>query len=772
MAQKREETAIKREMRFNAYWVYGLFILAGLFAMARLVWVMLPTTQTAYNAKRLQSRIYRTDTLISRRGSILARDGEPLATSILRYRIDFDMGSEGFDDEELFRENVDSLSKLLAAFFKDRTAQQYRQLMLNERKKHCRWVYSHDSLVRRSSDLLTWAVDVLRGDDVQILKIDTAIRDHSPVQILPAPVDFNEWQELSTYPILNGNMGVTFKKHILDQRVYPYGELGRRTLGMVTDNVSEEDKQKARGQYGIESVYSDYLKGQNGRMLRQRIAPGFSATINSDSNIMASDGMDLLTTIDIDIQNAADAALRKQLTEQQAIWGTTMVMDVKTGDLLAMVNLGETSPNSGVYYEKENYALSRRIEPGSTFKLMSLLALTEDCGLPITQEYQTHHGNKVEVGYKGPKVEDDHDIGGMVDMKTATAQSSNVYFAEAIYQNYKDDPQRYLNFLKRMHMYEDVGFTNMEEKLPRIPDPKKKQGLGRWSTHSLPNMGYGYAIEMPPIRTLVLYNAIANGGRMMAPRLIKEIRRAGEVEESFSPRVLVDKVCSDQALSIIQECLNETARTGTTKRYFTDSLTFRVGSKTGTAIVAQDGNGNGAVYGRYYLATVVAYFPADNPKYTVMTAIHTDRDRRKAYYGASLAGPVVRDVVNYIYYRDEEWHKALPSAETRQVPVRVKGGNIAQIRRVADKFSPRISFTDREGWGVTRMDTLYNVDVRTIEDNNLMPNVVGMGLKDALYLLESRGLDVSFSGSGMVRWQSIPAGRKIAAGENVSITLK
>ena len=772
MAQKREETAIKREMRFKAYWVYGLFILAGLFAMARLVWVMLPTTQTAYNAKRLQSRIYRTDTLISRRGSILARDGEPLATSILRYRIDFDMGSEGFDDEELFRENVDSLSKLLAAFFEDRTAQQYRQLMLNERKKHCRWVYSHDSLVRRSSDLLTWAVDVLRGDDVQILKIDTAIRDHSPVQILPAPVDFNEWQELSTYPILNGNMGVTFKKHILDQRVYPYGELGRRTLGMITDNVSEEDKQKARGQYGIESVYSDYLKGQNGRMLRQRIAPGFSATINSDSNIMASDGMDLLTTIDIDIQNAADAALRKQLTEQQAIWGTTMVMDVKTGDLLAMVNLGETSPNSGVYYEKENYALSRRIEPGSTFKLMSLLALTEDCGLPITQEYQTHHGNKVEVGYKGPKVEDDHDIGGMVDMKTATAQSSNVYFAEAIYQNYKDDPQRYLNFLKRMHMYEDVGFTNMEEKLPRIPDPKKKQGLGRWSTHSLPNMGYGYAIEMPPIRTLVLYNAIANGGRMMAPRLIKEIRRAGEVEESFPPRVLVDKVCSDQALSIIQECLNETARTGTTKRYFTDSLTFRVGSKTGTAIVAQDGNGNGAVYGRYYLASVVAYFPADNPKYTVMTAIHTDRDRKKLYYGASLAGPVVRDVVNYIYYRDEEWHKALPSAETRQVPVRVKGGNIAQIRRVADKFSPRISFTDREGWGVTRMDTLYNVDVRTIEDNNLMPNVVGMGLKDALYLLESRGLDVSFSGGGMVRWQSIPAGRKIAAGENVSITLK
>ena len=752
--------------------VHWIFILLSLCVILRLMWVMLPITETAKNAARLESRIFQSDTVISRRGSILARDGEPLATSILRYRIDFDMGSEGFDDDEVFRENVDSLSKLLSAFFKDRTPAEYRRLMLDERKKHCKWVYSHDSLVRRSSDLFTWIMDNLRGDDVQILKVDTAVRDHHPVQILPRAVDFNEWQTLSKYPILNNNMGVTYKKHILDQRVYPYGELGRRTLGRVTTNVSKEDKQSARGQYGLENVYADYLRGQNGRMLRQRIAPGFTAAIHSDSNIVASDGMDVVTTIDVDIQHAADAALRKQLTEQRASWGTTMVMDVKTGDILAMVNLGETAPQSGVYYEKENYALSRRIEPGSTFKLVSLLALTEDCGLPITQEYQTYEGRTTVIGKGGPKVTDDHNIGGMVDMKTATAQSSNVYFADAIYQNYNNDRERYIKFLHHLALDRDIGFTNMEEKLPRIPDPNKKKGVGSWSAHTLPNMGYGYAIEMPPIRTLVLYNAVANGGRMMAPRLIKEIRRGEEVEENFSPRVLVDKICSDEALAIVKECLAETARTGTTKRYFTDSLTFRVGSKTGTAIVAQDGNGNGAPYGSYYLASVVAYFPADNPKYTVMTAIHTDRRRGYQYYGASLAGPVVRDVVNYIYYRDEEWHKALPSSNVKQVPAKVKGGNIAQIRRVADKFSPRVSFTDREGWGVARMDTLKNVDIKTIEDNSLMPNVVGMGLKDALYLLESRGLDVHFSGQGMVRSQSIPVGRKISAGQNVSLTLK
>ena len=772
MAKKKVEIDIKGEMYARVRTVYWIFIFVGLAVMVRLAWVMLPITETAENADRLEERIFQTDTVISRRGSILARDGEPLATSILRYRIDFDMGSEGFDDEETFRENVDSLSKLLASFFKDRTAADYRRLMLEQRKKHCKWVYSHDSLVRRSSDLFTWIVDNLRGDDVQILKVDTAVRDHHPVQILPRAVDFNEWQTLSKYPILNCNMGVTYKKHILDQRVYPYGELGRRTLGRVTENVSKEDKQSARGQYGLENVYADYLRGSNGRMLRQRIAPGFSAAIHSSENIEAQDGQDVVTTSDVDIQHAADAALRKQLTEQKASWGTTMVMDVKTGDILAMVNLGETSPQSGIYYKKENYALSRRIEPGSTFKLVSLLALTEDCGLPITQEYQTYEGRTTIIGKGGPKVTDDHYIGGMVDMKTATAQSSNVYFADAIYQNYNNNRERYINFLHHLYLDRDVGFTNMEEKLPRIPDPNKKKGVGSWSAHTLPNMGYGYAIEMPPIRTLVLYNAVANGGRMMAPRLIKEIRRGEEVEESFSPRVLVDKICSDEALAIVKECLAETARTGTTKRYFTDSLTFRVGSKTGTAIVAQDGNGNGAPYGSYYLASVVAYFPADNPKYTVMTAIHTDRRRGYQYYGASLAGPVVRDVVNYIYYRDEEWHKALPSSEQKQVPAKDKGGNIAQIRRVADKFSPRVSFTDREGWGVARMDTLKNVDIKTIEDNSLMPNVVGMGLKDALYVLESRGLDVHFSGQGMVRAQSIPVGRKISAGQNVSLVLK
>ena len=758
MAKKKIDTNnIQDDMYTRVKIVYGIFIVIGLCVIARLIWVMLPITETATNAARLESRIYLTDTVISRRGSILARDGEPLATSILRYRIDFDMGSEGFDDEETFRENVDSLSKLLAAFFKKEgySAAEYRRRMLEERKRHCKWVYSHDSIVRRSSDLFTWIVDNLRGDDVQVLKVDTAVRDHHPVQILPRAVDFNEWQELSKYPILNGNMGVTFKKHILDQRVYPYGELGRRTLGLVGD----------KGNYGIEAIYRTSLEGKNGRVTRQRIAPGFSALVRSSDNIEAEDGYDIVTTLDVDIQHATDAALRRQLTAQNAIWGTSMVMDVATGDILAMVNLGETAARSGIYAEKENYALSRRMEPGSTFKLVSLLALVEDCGLPITQRYDTHEGRAVRIGgAKGPLIQDSHSIGKDIDMKEATAQSSNVYFAEAIYQNYKNKPEKYMKFFEHLGLNKVVGLEQMGTASPfYTSDPKK------WSSHNLPNMGYGYAIELPPIHTLTLYNAVANGGRMVAPRLIKEVRRGDEVVERFPTSVINERICSESSLDIVRECLEETARTGTARPYFRDTLSFRVAGKTGTAKFAQ----SGIEYSDgYYLGTMVVYFPADNPKYTVMTSIFTKRGRGTTIYGAGLAGPVERDIVNYIYYRDEEWHQRVPSASSRQVPVKVKGGNIAQVRRVADKFSPRVSFTDREGWGVAKMDTLKNVDIKTIEDNALMPNVVGMGLKDALYILESRGLDVHFSGRGTVRSQSIPVGRKISAGQNVSLTLR
>lgn len=759
MAAKKREIDIKDEMYSRVKTVYILFILVGLCVMVRLVWVLGFSSEIACNADRLQQRIFVADSVYSRRGSILARDGEPLATSILRYRVDFDMAGEGFDSLALFREQADSLSKLLARFFRDHSAAEYRRRMVDEHQKRYKVKFRKDTTVRRSDGFFARVWDILRKDEFKTVKLYDTLRDHTPVTILPRPVDYNEWQELREYPILNWSMGMTYNLVTVDQRVYPYGELGRRTLGLVGD----------RGNYGIEAVYRGILEGRNGRMLRQRIAPGFSSVVHSGDNIDAEDGLDIITTIDVDIQHIADQALRRQLTEQRAIWGTAMVMEVATGDILALVNLGETSERSGVYIEKENYALSRRMEPGSTFKLAALLALVDDCDVPITKKYDTFHGRAVRVGgSRGPLIQDSHNIGGEIDLKEAVAQSSNVYFAEAIYQAYKNDPERYVKFLKHLGLDRTTGLDDMGEASPLLPEYGKKSKS--WSAHTLPNLGYGYAIELPPIHTLVLYNAVANGGRMMAPRLIREVQRNGKTVDEFPPRVLVDRICSGSSLDVVRECLEETARTGTAKAYFRDTLAFRVAGKTGTAKFAQ----SGIKYSDgYYLGSMAVYFPADNPKYTVMTSVFTRRGRGTTVYGAGLAGPVERDIVNYIYYRDEDWHQTLTPSREKHYPARVKGGNIDYVRRVGDKFSPRVSFTDRHGWGAVRTDSLHNVDIHTSEaDRNTMPDVMGMGLKDALYMLESRGLHVTFTGKGSVRSQSIPAGRKIRAGQHVAITLR
>ena len=356
MAKLKRDTDVKDEMYSRVKRVYGVFILVALLVVVRLVWVSAFSSETAYNAERLERRIFIVDSVYSRRGSILARDGEPLATSILRYRVDFDMASDGFDSLALFREQADSLSKLLARFFGDRSAAEYRRRMIEEHNKHYRVVYRKDTTVLRSEGFFARIWDMLRRDEFKTVKLYDTLRDHRPVAILPRAVDYNEWQTLRKYPILNWNMGMTYNLVTLDQRVYPYGELARRTLGLVGD----------KGNYGIEAIYREKLEGRNGRMVRQRIAPGFSSVVHSSENIDAEDGMDIVTTLDADIQHIADQALRRQLTAQKAIWGTSMVMEVATGDILAIANLGETSERSGVYVEKENYALSRRMEPGST----------------------------------------------------------------------------------------------------------------------------------------------------------------------------------------------------------------------------------------------------------------------------------------------------------------------------------------------------------------------------------------------------------------------
>ena len=353
-----------------------------------------------------------------------------------------------------------------------------------------------------------------------------------------------------------------------------------------------------------------------------------------------------------------------------------------------------------------------------------------------------------------------------MDFRTAVAQSSNVYFAKAIWERYADNKERYSDFMKKLHLDQTVGLEAFGEKKPlfqdwkEVPDPNSM----------LVRRSFGYRIKLSPIQVITLYNAIANDGKMISPILVRELRRDGDVVKHFKTQTLVDKVCSERTLREVRKLLESVGTEGTGAGFFRDTTLYTVAAKTGTAQYADDKIG---YRDGYYIGSMVAYFPAHNPRYTVLTTIHTKRQAGKSYYGGPLSGPVVKKVVTYLYNREHDWDLSPENSGEKHYPRRIKGGDIAQIRRIADKFSPRTSFEDRKGWGTVRIDSLSNVTISTLaQDDQTMPNVVGMGLKDALFLLESRGLRVSFSGRGSVQYQSIAPGTRISRGGAVTITLK
>ena len=751
---KPERSKIKSDILLRVRLLYVLFILAGGVVLVRLVWVQLFSAEVAYNADRLSSRIFTEEVIPAQRGSILSRDGEPLATSIFRYQAAFDFASPGLDSLRTFREQADSLSKLLAAFFGDRPASEYARMFREEHARRYRLVNPRDTQYLRSEGWLSRMLDRLRGEEYVTRRIYDTIRDHTPVAVFPREVDYAEWEVLRRYPLLNWNMGMVYRLVERDERIYPQGELARRTIGLTGD----------KGNYGIEEAYRAELAGRDGRAVRQRIARGFYGRVAGAGHEDPEDGYDVVTTLDLDLQDVADKALRQQLERQNALWGTTIVMETRTGEILALANLGRNA--DGSFAERENYALSRSMEPGSTFKLTTMLTLLDDARMPVTTVYDTHNGDPVKIG-PARNIRDSHRGDREIDFRRAVASSSNVYFAEAVWDRYgiTGRKQRYSDYLRdELHLGETVGLERLGERAPSITSDWKVPDPGVM----LVKMAYGYRVRLTPIQMITFYNAVANEGRMISPVLVRELRRGDRVEERFESRTISSSVCSRQTLRIVRECLQAVCTEGTASAFFRDTTRVRVAAKTGTAQITDARSREG----RYYLGSMVAFFPADAPRYTVLTTIETRAQAGKAYYGGPLAGPVVKRMVDYIYNRGHDWYGRVGGDGPRRYPERVKGGDIAQIRRVADRLSPRASFDSRTGWGRAAVDSLSNVAITSLpDDRGVMPDVRGMGLKDALFVLESRGLRVRFSGQGAVVRQSIAAGTRIRPGAAVVITL-
>ena len=750
-----ERSKIKSDILLRVRLLYVLFILAGAVVLARLVWVQLFSAEVAYNADRLASRIFTEKEIPAQRGSILSRDGEPLATSIFRYQAAFDFASPGLDSLKTFREQADSLSKLLAAFFKDRSAAEYARMFREEHARRYRLVNPRDTQYLRSEGWLARMIDRLKGEEYIRRRIYDTIRDHTPVNIFPREVDYAEWEVLRRYPLLNWNMGMVYRLIERDERIYPQGELARRTIGLIGD----------RGNYGIEEAYRSELAGRNGRAVQQRIARGFYGRVAGAGHEEPVDGCDVVTTLDLDLQDVADKALRQQLERQNALWGTTIVMETRTGEILALANLGRNA--DGSFSERENYALSRSMEPGSTFKLATMLTLLDDARMPVETTYDTHNGDPVQVG-PAKNIRDSHRGDHVIDFRRAVASSSNVYFAEAMWDRYgiTGKKQQYSDYLhNELHLGETVGLERFGERKPSITTDWKVPDPGVM----LVKMAYGYRVRLAPIQMITFYNAIANEGRMISPVLVRELRRGGRVKERFESRTIASSICSRTTLHTVRECLQAVCTEGTASNYFRDTTRVRVAAKTGTAQITDARSREG----RYYLGSMIAFFPAEAPRYTVLTTIETRAQAGKAYYGGPLAGPVVKRMVDYIYNRGHDWYGRVEEDGPRRYPEQLKGGDIAQIRRVAGQLSPRVEFDRRKGWGRVAVDSLSRVRITSIaEDRGVMPDVRGMGLKDALFLLESRNLRVRFSGQGAVIRQSIAPGSRISPGATVALTLK
>ncbi len=757
---KHEPSKIKSDILLRVRLLYLLFVLAGCVVFLRLVWVQLFSDEVAVNAARLEKRIFANKEILARRGTILSRQGEPLATSIFRYQAAFDFSSSGLDSVNRFNTQADSLAKLLSAFFRDRTPKQYSEWFRAQHDRCYRLVRPRDTTYLRSQSRFGRFIDRLWGEEYITRRIYDTLRDKRLVPLFPREVDYAEWQILRRYPLLNWNMGIVYQLQENDHRIYPQGGLARRTIG----KMGHLDKDSLwAGYYGIEGNYREELAGRNGSAKHQRIARGFSSRVIGGDYEAPEDGYDIVTTLDLDFQDIADKALRHQLETQNAEWGTTIVMEVASGEILALANLGRNA--DGSYSERENYALSRSMEPGSTFKLATILTLLDDAQMSPRQIYETNNGDPVDVG-PAKNIRDSHRGDRKIDLRCAVASSSNVYFARAIWDRYgiTGRKREYSDFLhNKLHLGKTVGLERLGEQPPKITSDWKVAD----PAVMLVKMSYGYRVQMAPIQMITFYNAIANGGHMISPLLVRSLQRDGEEVERFESRTIAESICSPQTLQEVRRCLEAVCTEGTASAFFRDTLRVRVAAKTGTAQITDPRARNH----RYYLGSMVAYFPADNPRYTVLTTIETRLQAGKAYYGGPLAGPVVKRVVDYIYNR--EWMGRLSQRGAEHYPVRIKGGDISQVREVADELAPRVTSDNRSGWGRVHVDSLSKVVVETLPDHaGRMPDVCGMGLKEALFLLESRGLDVRVEGQGAVVQQNPVSGAPITAGARAHLVLK
>ncbi len=650
-------------------WV--VLVLTLLFVVLAIRVGYIQSVEGAYYQKISKQRTIKTDTIFANRGNIYATDGNLLATTMSKYTVRLDMVTI---KNSVFEENINALSDSLSVLF-GRSSSHYRQYLRKAKRRKNRYL------------------------------------------LLARNLGYIDYVRLKSFPILNlgqyrGGV-ITEQKNV---RARPLGEIGVRTVGYAD----------YRGHVGIEGAYIKYLKEHHGWRKKQKIAKGQWKPINDKNEKEPKDGSDVITTIDVNIQDIAHHALLEQLEKFEADHGCVVVMERKTGEIRAIANLGKNGASGG-YYEKRNYAIYEAQEPGSTFKLASLLVGLEDKKVDTGNVIDTEKGR---IKVYGRSIIDSHRGGyGKISLARAIEVSSNVGIAKMVMQNYKKHPQQFVDGINKLGFGRKIGVPIKGEGKPFIPNPKyvKRGDPKSWNGLSLPWMAWGYGVKVTALQLITFYNAIANDGVMVKPKFIKELRNNGTIEKTFDPEVINPKIASKETIKKLQTILENVVKRGTGEKLYESN--FSMAGKTGTC-QTEYWTGN-----TQYVSSFAGFFPANNPKYSCIVVVNKP-NKRKGYYGATVAAPVFKAIAQKIYASDLQEKKV-----TFTSPV------LAMVEERHQKFQKE-----------------------NIKAENLMPNVKGMSVMDAVSLLENKGLQVVVTGGlSFVKKQSIRKGVGLVKNQKVTL---
>jgi cell division protein FtsI (penicillin-binding protein 3) len=695
---------IKKDIRFRVYVAFTCICLFGAAILIKAATIQIkegPQLRTL--AKEMHTR---NTALPAERGNIYTEDGLLLCSSIPQFdvHIDFSVISP-----KLFNSNVDTLAIDLSHLFNDETPSQYKQDLTE----------AYNS-----------------GDRYYELRKN-----------LP----YYQYEAVRSFPIFNKGKGYGgFIEDPKVKRVNPYGMLAYRTIGLWRENNKT---------IGLEATYDSVLNGEDGNRVEQKSTGNVWIPIEG-SEVEAQNGKDLVTTLDIGIQDVAEHAMMSVLQQYECLYGTCIVMEVKTGKIKALVNLGRQQ--DGSYWEDFNYAMMPT-EPGSTFKLVTLLSLLNDKYINVNDIVDAEGG---AIRFGNRTMRDSHLGLHSMPIWKAYAESSNAAMAKLAYEYYYKDPGKYVNHLLQLHLDLRTGIDLAGERKPFVKKPENPT----WSATTLPWMATGYEVLISPLHTCMLYNAVANGGTMLRPYLISSIREYGNDVKTFQPKVVVDHIGDSNVIAQLQKCMRAVITEGTGKGI--ESPYYTIAGKTGTAQVAD----KGIKYAdKVYQGSFVGFFPADDPKYTICVVLRT-KAHSNSYYGATIAAPVFRMISDKIFASSMgSWSGPLDSLariSNNKMQARQATASSYDVLLNAIGIKTPPSGIPSNQFAQLTTDTNKHIGIQPKQIyKGIMPDVTGMGLKDAVYMLESEGLLVSLQGRGKVQLQSLTAGTRITKGQNVLLQL-